>query len=395
MNSKKMVFGLAFGVFLLAMVMQPVMAGVSAEITGIELNGQGDFIEVDPGELIVVEVFFEWITWQIIGPHEEALYEIVVGFEDTPIFCVVDEITNNIDGYDSGNIHNAIKAFEITAPTEPGTYCIYEMITGGDNACEEGKLKYKELYGTNVISSPYPIADFEVVDSGNDEPTPEPTPEPDSDEWELIFGDKTLIPHDRYNDIYWIQFYQLNNQLRMYINTPGVKRVESGSVSMSVTEDIYVQYYTGMVSQGGYGEELDQININPSGKVLEAAFSTLIGLIPYAGYGANIIGLTDAIKETKDEFDVYRINDLRTDFDFTPVEIFTASNIQNLRDNVVIPWDISFWGVNTVRVDFPSMEFPSEGTHNIVFCINCEIFNNDVRHYIALPIKIGKQKIEI
>lgn len=394
MNSKKAggVLGVALALFLVATMMHPVMAGVDAKITGVELNGQGDFIEVEPGELIGVEVFFEW---KLIWSPQEALDEIVVGFEHTPIFCVVDEIINSVDEYDSSDIHNAIKAFEITAPTEPGTYCVYEMITGGDNACEEGKLKYKELYGTNVISSPYPIADFEVVDSGNDEPTPEPTPEPDSDEWERIYYKPvTLSPLGPVKRSYEILIWQNGNALRMMLFGSGVGSINDGSLSISVDEDVYIDYRTGdvcatLLAEDGYFP----VNPNPSNEIGHALLSILAGFCAPISMAGNAVGLGTAIYNATSDYTFVDKHDPKEALRCCPSELFT-SNYLNTRDVVVIPWDVDIVGVSTIRVDCPAMIYPEEGTHIVVFCLDTKLHWGRVCHYIALPIKIGKRTIE-
>jgi hypothetical protein len=384
-NSKKVgkIIGAVLAVFLLAMVMQPVMAGVSAEITGVELNGQSDFIEVAPGEIIGVEVFFKWRNvWQ----HQEVLDEIVVGFEHTPIFCLVDTVIYNTPGYYSDKIHYATEAFQFTAPTEPGTYCFY-MTTVTDGRCAEAVYAYQNAFGLQMI------ADFEVIDSEPDEPD-----EPDDpDEWECIYENLTTLKPNNLDRDYIIRINQRQSELQMEIVTPHYIWVQHGSVSISVEEDVYVQYYTGNVQERLAGKAyFSQIELNPQNEAIDKSIQLVLGVIPHVGTCINIVGFLEELKVDKNDFAIYREVDLTEDFDFTPLEVFTERNIQNLRDEVVVPWRVSplILGVNAVRVDFPRMEFPYEGTHNVVFCINCKIQNNDIRHYIALPIEIGKQKME-
>jgi hypothetical protein len=368
-NSKKVgkVIGAALAVFLLAMVMQPVMAGVDAEITGVSLNGQGDFIEVEPGELIGVKVFFEWkLPWS----PQETLDEIAVGFEDTPIFCVVDTIINNVAEYDSGNIDNAIEAFGIIAPTEPGTYCIMETRAKG-YTCEDAK----ELYRKNCDSRRM-IADFDVI-------------EHETKEWKCIYEEFVeLTPLFGIERNYNIAFYQRGNELRMEIDTPNTEDIYDGSLSISIEEDVNINYSTGNVLEKHLVvADFMELDINPSNKVGSALLSLLAGFVPPIGMCGNTIGLGEAIYEETSDFSVHDEVDHERILDCYPAEIFTEKSHLNDRDVVVIPWKVWFDGIHAIRVNCPQMEFPDESTHNVVFCIDCKIHGGKMRHYIALPIE--------
>lgn len=385
MNSKKVgkVLGTALALFLLAMVMQPVTAGVSAEITAVELNGHSGFIEVAPGEIIGVEVFFKWMN---VWSPQEALDEIVVGFEHTPIFCVVDTIINNVPDYDRGN-SNAIKAFEITAPTEPGTYCIY-MTTATEGTCEEAVALYKNAFGLQMI------ADFDVVDSEPDEPDKD-------DKWTLLHQSNITLSSPFGDRLYTIAFLQRQNDLRVQIQTPGVQEVETGKVFISVDEDVFVKYHTGCVYESIVGvEDSDFIELKPgassSCETPKAFFNLVMGFVPYSGMFASSINLGTAIyNDTSAEFEVNEDLDLDRILDALPYEYFTTNKFQNERDVVTIPWALDiFNGREAIRVDCPRMEFPSKGIHTVVFCVVVNVHNVKVRHTIALPIEIGKQKRE-
>jgi hypothetical protein len=346
-----------------------------AKVDSARLNGQWDSVTVEPGETITAEIFFGYVA--PASPRSEDKVEIVIAF-DKPIGCLIEEIelAEHLDG------HDYLRTFTITAPTEPGLYDITYGYSEG-YTCQQAKMLF------NLANA---IGTVEVIEEDDEEK---------NEKWKPIYYKDYTIKFSNADEYgrYSIMFYQHrqhHNELRMEIDTWERHQIWEGSVSMSVEEDVWINYYTGKAWGIHLGEtDFREIDPNPSNAVGESFFKLIMGFIPYAGLAMNLVDCGEALSEPKDEFDVYDEVDLTGHFK-NPSKVFTTTNYLNDRDVVIIAYPCGpiLAGKSVVRVDFPRLEFQKQGINDVVFCIDGQILGN-VRHYIALPIEIGKQKIEV
>lgn len=349
-----------------------------AQINKISLNGEGDYLIVEPGELVDVHVFYEfrcscWIS--------DDIHEVVIGLEDEPLGCLIDGLCDTTCGTE---VFYYQEIYDIFAPTEPGKYHIMYISAKG-YTCHDAREFYRNYPQSRKI-----IGTIEVI--ADDE---------ESEEWKCIHNDTIALEGNRYYDIL---FEQRGNELRIELNTSRGEDlgIQDGSLSISINENVDIDYNTGNVSERRFGKtDLEKININPDNKVGLALFSIITGFVPGWGMCGSAIGFGEALyAETSEinveEADWQRVGD-RLGFWFVH-EIFTENKHLNNRDVVVIPWKTQFDGiingVDTIVVNCPDMEFPHEGTHDVVFCVDFGLLFAKHRYYVALPIDIGKQKKE-
>lgn len=381
MEKKKAILPVFLAVFLClsvsAVYAQNDYEDKCAEIFGVTLNGEYDYLEIAPGGLIKVVVFYDYLNPGLIP---DIYTDTVVGFEDTPRMALVDGLTSDRMTFTIYYDYN--KSFEMEAPIEPGTYHIMEAHAKGNSASAALKM-YNENPSARRI-----IATIEVI--GDEE---------ENEKWTLLHQSNGKLTGDC---LYTIAFLQRQNDLRVQIETPGVQEVETGKVFISVDEDVFVEYdNTGCVYESIVGvEDSDFVELKPGAsgpcETQKAFFDLIMGFVPYSGMFASSINLGTAIyKDTSKEFEVNEDLDLYKILDALPYEYFTTNKFQNVRDVVTIPWALDiFNGREAIRVDCPKMVFPSKGTHTVVFCVIVNVHNVKVRHTIALPIKIGKQRME-
>jgi hypothetical protein len=124
-----------------------------AQINSVSLNGQGDYLKIEPGGLIEVEVFYEfWYPY----PLPKDINEIVIGFEGTPGICLIDGILDNITGLTG--VFDYGKTFGMIAPTEPGIYHFMRVRTKG-YTCQDARELYEKNPSTRHI-----IGTVEVIE---------------------------------------------------------------------------------------------------------------------------------------------------------------------------------------------------------------------------------------
>jgi hypothetical protein len=368
MNSKKVgkVIGAVLAVFLLAMVMQPSI--VSAQ------SDQG-----------AIRVCYDYLYPWHLQKHE---YRVVVGYEDTALFCIDEEIRREYPGNTGDGSDCTI--FTIKAPMEPGMYSIYKTYTKG-LTCSEAKEHYESNPDARDL-----IDHFEVKADIPDKPD-----EDENEEWKRIYIEDYTVDfvnsdeHGRYSIVFY-QHYLYQNELRLEIDTWERNSVGAGSVSMSVTEDVWINYHSGKAWGIYLGEgetDFKEIELNPLEHVGIQFFKLILGCVPYVGLAINMVECDEALRESKEEFSIFDEVDRTGHFTY-PSKVFNTTNYLNDRDVVIIAYPCGIIdGKSVVRVDLPLLEFPYEGTHDIVFCIDGVIIGN-VRHYVALPIEIGKQRME-
>ena len=354
-----------------AVYAQSNQEGNYAQVNNVNLNGQGDYLVVEPGELVDVQVFYEFRCMCILSEYTD---EIVIGLEDEPLGCLIDGFCGS--ECDNTDVFYRQKIYDILAPTEPGIYYVMYINEKGFSCSE-----VKELY-LKYPQSRKTIGTIEVKGS-------------DSDEWKLIdaydFTIKSSIEQTRE---YSLEFYQRMNDLRVEIHTPGLPGVEGGSVSVSVNEDVFVDYNSGgsfkRVSEDKY-TKIEHEQIDP---ITAAYINWLLAAVPHSGIVTGFIGVHDAV-ESERGFLIYHESDMTGAFKDTS-SVFTDRKYLNNRDVVVVPWrlEIGYLAYPSVRVDLPHLEFPEKGVHNVVYRVNCKIHNSKVCHYVALPIQIGKQRME-
>jgi hypothetical protein len=347
-------------------------------IIDIDLNDQGGHLTIEPGGAIELKIWYEfWYPY----PLSNDLPEVVIGFDDMPMDCLIAGLLDDITGLTG--VFDFSRTYKLAAPTEPSIYNIMVAFTRGCT-CTEAQNLYLDNPSTRKI-----IGTIEVI-----------ADEEESGEWKPIYYKDYTIKFsnsDKYGR-YSIMFYQHrqhHNELRMEIDTWERHQIWEGSVSMSVEEDVWINYYTGKAWGIHLGEtDFREIDPNPSNAVGESFFKLIMGFIPYAGLAMNLVDCGEALSEPKDEFDVYDEVD-RTGHFKNPSKVFTTTNYLNDRDVVIIAYPCGpiLAGKSVVRVDFPRLEFQKQGTNDVVFCIDGQILGN-VRHYIALPIEIGKQRME-
>ena len=158
MEKIKAILPVFLAVFLCLSVSAVYAQGTHAQINSVSLNGQGDYLKIEPGGLIGVEVFYEFLYPY---PLPKKIVEIVVGFEDTPGICLIDGLLDDITGLTGVFDHKM--GFGMIAPTEPGIYHIMRVRTEG-YTCQGARELYRDYPSTRKI-----IGIIEVIGSESDE----------------------------------------------------------------------------------------------------------------------------------------------------------------------------------------------------------------------------------
>lgn len=386
MERRKALISVSLVIFLCLAMSAGHVVGSEEEymhVSHVNLNNVLDSIEVEPGEMIDAEVWFEYVA----PARAEDKPEIRVAFAGEHLGCLIEELDEaiHLGGPDY------VRTFRIVAPTEPGTYRIMYGISEGCT-CEEAKMLFNmanEL-GEVVVVKPEDNEDEECTCNCRTS----------KKEWDCIFSKEYYVRYinsdtiDRYSILFY-QNRQNTNELRMEIDTREKYGIWSGSVSMSVGEDVGINYHTSKVWGIHSGEEcFKEIDPNPSNAEGIAFFKLIIGFVPYTSLAMSLMECGEALKEPKEVFDVY--DEVDNTWHFKNLsEVFTTTKYLNDRDVVtmIYPAGIIFDGKRAISVDFPLLDFQEECIHDVVFRIDGTIFGT-VRHYIALPIEIGKQKRE-
>ena len=354
------------------------------EVTHVSLDfvGLEDWFDVEPGELLEARVCYDYLYPWHLQKHE---YRVVVGYEDTAIFCIDEEIRREYPGNTGDGSDCTI--FTIKAPMEPGIYSIYKTYTKG-LTCSEAKEHYENNPDAREI-----IDHFEVKADVPDEPD---KPDDNCDKWDPIFVKVTdLQTKSGYQFFYTIVIFQRGSELRMNISTadPDVDRnlLLSGSVSISVEEDIYIDYYSGKVSSRKTkvaeipGHGLEEIKPDPVRILAQKTVLALAGLIPGIGQSLNVIGYYNEVMVDKNAVEVY-VEENRAEYQSRkPRYYFEDKFIENERDIVVIPWYLDSQKCAIV-IDCPNMTVSKERTRDVVFRVDCFVALSKIRHDIALSI---------
>jgi uncharacterized Zn-finger protein len=107
------------------------------EVISILLNGQDGYLEIGPGETIRITIYYE--IWSM-RTCPECIHRLVIGLEDNPMYCAY----NGTPGIYPGIFDHDQVFYEMTAPTEPGTYNIMCMHVMG-YTCDVAKNLYRGL----------------------------------------------------------------------------------------------------------------------------------------------------------------------------------------------------------------------------------------------------------
>lgn len=341
-----------------------------AEIYSVSLNGQGDYLTIEPGGAIELEVWYDfWYPY----PLPKDLPEIVIGFEDAPMDCLIAGLLDDITGLTGVFDYN--RTYKLVAPTEPGTYHILQTCTKG-YTCDGAKKLYREYPSTRKV-----IGTIEVIED-----------DAESGAWKCIYDEETEVPAitGGVAGIYRIAIYQRGNEKRIEISTEDWYVISSGSVSISVNEDVYVDYDTGKVSSIVLGEtDYTEIIPDPLAVWKEKSALLMAGLIPGIGFALNVIGYVDEVLGDENAVYLYEKKDVTRDQKYPPGDYFNISDMANWRDVVVVPWFSDGKRAKSIRIDCPAMTIENGGTHDIAFRIDILMTGGKVRNDIALPIKFA------
>ncbi len=330
------------------------------EVKGILLNGQHDYLETKPGETIKITIYYE--IWNPID-RPEITQQIVIGLEDNPMYCAY----NGIPGIHPGILDHDQVFYEMTAPTEPGTYDIMWLHTMG-YTCDDAKNLY---FGLPLLREK--IGTIKVT----------------GDEvWKLIHYKN--YPREDYKIIN-MSFYQQGNNLRVHIDELREDScgLRSGSVSISVPESIVIFYDNPTTNVTGlHFREDNYRKINPEMSLAEKSLKFAVTLLE--GKLGIILGIAQFGAEVKpDKLDWHEEDELTGRALVFPRYYFDWYDMLNENDIVVIPWYVGIDSpVCAIRVDCPEMQFPGPGIYDMVFRVDYAIGWTDIRYDVALPITV-------
>lgn len=328
-----------------------------------------DYLEVEPGEN--VELYVAHILVPVWSPRE-AHDEIVVGFEDEPLDCLTTRAFEDVDNGLSSDVYD--RYYEVTAPTEPGTYFFYKVRTN-THPCSAAEDIYRNYPLLREV-----IATVKVI-----------AEEEDKDEWRIIYYAENSVTN--YKFPYSITFLQRGQKIRIEIDTDKFGYLYDGSATISVEEDIWINYGSGMVSRRDTNEdEFYEIKVDPSEIWAIKSALLLAGLIPGVGTSLSVVDYWNEVVEPEKSVDKYVKHDKTNKpngMEYDLHKYFEWAQISNDRDIVVIPWHKHAFSLRmrAVRIDCPTIQFPEDGSRDIVFRINCVIEGETVRHDIAIPIE--------
>ena len=344
------------------------------EVTHVSLDfvGLEDWFNVEPGELLEARVCYDYLYPWHLQKHE---YRVVVGYEDTAIFCIDEEIRreypdNTGDGSDC-------TIFTMKASMEPGIYSFYKTYTKG-LTCSEAKEQYESNPDAREL-----IDHFEVKADIPDEP--------DKDEkWDLICKEGIKVDYvlrPGFFDVYWTEIYQRGNDIRIEHYTDDKHPIYSGSVSISISEDVKVDYTTGKVSWGASRDsEFTVIKPSRMDGLDEKSRELIFGSVPYLGWVLSMADYIDYVFGDQFKSIIYQETDLEEGAHMDPHEHFDDRNMLNYRDIVVIPWYLKD-PAGEISIDCPKMSFGEVTQQYMVFRIDSQIYQTKVRHDIGRTIE--------
>ena len=130
------------------------------DVSNVDMNGQGNYIQVDPGEYIQVSLDYEIAN---DSDNPAVIQQIVIGVEDVAYYCAYDGIPTTCPGMTSGS-----DTHWISAPSDPGTY---DLIAARDAQynCNDAMNRYpnqsvKMTIGTIVVEEGGCPPDLSVFD---------------------------------------------------------------------------------------------------------------------------------------------------------------------------------------------------------------------------------------
>ncbi|MCK4734056.1 MAG: hypothetical protein KAT65_16510 [Methanophagales archaeon] len=110
---------------------EPDDLGICAKVSNVDLNGQGNYLEVGTDEAYMLTLDYQ--TWSWVD--ENRRQQIIIGLDDEPFWCVYDGISM---AYSSSNGHGRT----LTEIQKPGTYNLMWMTTFCNNP-KDGMDFYK------------------------------------------------------------------------------------------------------------------------------------------------------------------------------------------------------------------------------------------------------------
>jgi hypothetical protein len=256
---------------------------------------------------------------------------------------------------------------------KPGIYSIYKTYTKG-LTCSEAKEHYESNPNAREI-----IDHFEVK------------AEPDEDdEWEHLVTNVTADYVFFNSVLYTTSVYRRGAVLRVNITANGYYALNAGSVIFSVDEDVYVHYNTESV----YGDfsEVGMIKIKPDpmDKWSEKSAMLLIGLVPYIGWGANVLNYVDeTMVQPYGVFKYLEYDGVDLEHDLIPKDFFESPYAENDRDTVNVVWvpPAKLKSARKIVVYSPRLLLDPEESRTVVLRIDCYLQGRKIRHDIALPIE--------
>jgi hypothetical protein len=327
-------------------------------------------ITLEVQEVARPKVYFGYVAPASSRPEDQL--EIVVGCEDSPDRCLIE----NIEFAEHLGGHNYVMSLTGSVFAETGTFHYQSIIMKG-RTCKDIKTLY-EKYPENRQT----IGTIVVVGEEEEEIC--------TVEYTGGFIIDTLggldVPCN-------IVIRRCNTDFIVEITVPNGMGIQSGSVSFSIDEEIFVQYDTGNIETADQPGDI-YLNLIPPPENFFAEKSALLvaGFIP--GLSC-VLYLEEIMDETLMEYKEIDPKNIQTQ----PLsDYFDTHKHTNARDIVTIPWSIlsiGKSGIHSVRIYCPRLEFHELGTHNIIFRLDFRIQNTRVRYDIGLPIEIGKQKKEI
>jgi hypothetical protein len=333
-----------------------------AEIYSMSFNDIPHSITLEVEEVASPKVYFGYVAPASSRPEDQL--EIVVGFEDSPERCLIKDIefAEHLGG------HNYVRSLRGCVFAETGTFH-YESIIMKGYTCQDVKALY-EKYPENRQT----IGTIEVIEEESEE---------------CYRYNMGYVSSDYRSINYHIAICECDNNLRVELSLLDGYWLGDGSVSISVDEDIYVDYNKSKVSAVLYGsDEYSEIIPTPLTKWRRSSLQLIAGLIPGIGYGLSLVGYIDDITDRKNSVDKYAEDDLLKNSDYEPHEFFELKWISNDRDIVTIPWcvDIPVHAASAIRIDCPDMRFSESKIYDMAFRIDCFIEGEKVRLDVELPI---------
>lgn len=223
--------------------------------------------------------------------------------------------------------------------------------------------------------------------------------------WNYLYGRSVLTECERQNTE--IVFYEKAGVIKVCIRalSPEVQGIiESGSISMSISEEYDLDYFTGLAY--GIRAEGPYRYLNPGMNKIEKSALFLSGFIPGLGPGFGIVQYVDDMKDLN-EFDWYEQWDMTLDSSqpcmYIARDYFESNEALNTRDIAVIPWykpPIYVLPFSEVVVYPPSLPVQEYQSDNIAFRVEYTVSScpdnkgmlnpgKRIRLDVLIPIEIG------